>query len=651
MGSAVSLNNNLLRVTLLSGSAGTVVFPAGQAFNGIRVTNTAGVATLLTSVDIFQAEINFAGPSAISEDVEVCVGERATLSATPAEGTTLRWYDAPEGGTLLASGNSFTSAPLTTVGQTTFFIAVVRNDCEDPIRIPVRVQVNPAPQAADLTITGAGEFCLGETVILTPGLQEGSAFDPAATTFRWYRDAARTNEILDGQEVGGVRFALNAAGELRVDGLAAGDVSFFLSAVSASGCETPAGGLLVANVRVNADAGPPVANANQLFCAINMPTLADIAVSGIGLRFFATIDDLTELPLTTPLVDGATYFISQESAAGCESAQRTAVTVQVEAGMAPVANAVQEFCLTANATLADLVVSGRNVRFFDAPTGGTALPLSTPLVNGMRYFASAETTAGCESVERTEILVNLIDCVANLNLVLAANRTRITAGEDNTFTLEVSNTGNLATGPVRIESPLPPGTQLVNASAGGVVNAGVLVWEVPNIPIGESVFFTYVLGSNVDLPDGTVLANQARGIAATDPRSPVLSNLVNVIVDAAPRADLEVLKTPAAPRVLAGESITYTIRVRNIGNAAARNVLVTDALPAGTVFESASMGGTFAAGTVSWNIAEIAAGGEATLTLVLGIPANTAAGTVIRNVAVANSADDPDGPKENAPDP
>ncbi|WP_238531836.1 hypothetical protein [Nitritalea halalkaliphila] len=32
------------------------------------------------------------------------------------------------------------------------------------------------------------------------------------------------------------------------------------------------------------------------------------------------------------------------------------------------------------------------------------------------------------------------------------------------------------------------------------------------------------------------------------------------------------------------------------------------------------MGGTFAAGTVSWNIAEIAAGGEATLTLVYGSP-------------------------------
>ncbi|EIM71727.1 hypothetical protein A3SI_20282, partial [Nitritalea halalkaliphila LW7] len=168
---------------------------------------------------------------------------------------------------------------------------------------------------------------------------------------------------------------------------------------------------------------------------------------------------------------------------------------------------------------------------------------------------------------------------------------------------------------------------------------------------GETLSLNLVVRSADGLADGVVIVAQARGTAAADPRGEQLSNEVRVNVNALRVANLEVLKTPAAPRVLAGESITYTIRVRNIGNAAARNVLVTDALPAGTVFESASMGGTFAAGTVSWNIAEIAAGGEATLTLVLGIPANTAAGTVIRNVAVANSADDPDGPKENAPDP
>src|SRR3546814_8489230 len=58
----------------------------------------------------------------------------------------LRWYDAETGGNLLSSDNSFTTAPLMTVGQITYYIAVVRNGCEDTKRIPVVVTVTASPK-------------------------------------------------------------------------------------------------------------------------------------------------------------------------------------------------------------------------------------------------------------------------------------------------------------------------------------------------------------------------------------------------------------------------------------------------------------------------------------------------------------------------
>ncbi|MGY6558297.1 MAG: T9SS type B sorting domain-containing protein, partial [Nitritalea sp.] len=185
----------------------------------------------------------------------------------------------------------------------------------------------------------------------------------------------------------------------------------------------------------------------------------------------------------------------------------------------------------------------------------------------------------------------------------------------------------------------------------GVLNGLDVNWLLADVAAGETVTLNLVVRSADGLADGVEIVAQARGTAAADPRGEQLSNEVRVTVNALRVANLEVLKTPATVNVLAGESITYTIRVRNVGNAAARNVVVTDALPAGTVFESATAGGVFGGGTVTWNVAEIAAGGEVVLELVLGIPANTVAGTVIRNIAVADSPDDPDGPKENAPDP
>ncbi len=70
---------------------------------------------------------------------------------------------------------------------------------------------------------------------------------------------------------------------------------------------------------------------------------------------------------------------------------------------APTADATQSFC--SNATLADVVISGANLQWYDAAVGGNALVNTTTLVDGTTYYASQ--TAGGFTSTRTAVAITV----------------------------------------------------------------------------------------------------------------------------------------------------------------------------------------------------------------------------------------------------
>src|SRR6185436_6742463 len=82
-----------------------------------------------------------------------------------------------------------------------------------------------------------------------------------------------------------------------------------------------------------------------------------------------------------------------------------------------------------------------------------------------------------------------------------------------------------------------------------------------------------------------------------------------------PNVEIEVL----GPDVTATAEISYSVIYRNLGEGPALNLVVTDTLPAGATFVAASDGGTFAGGTVTWNVGDLPGqqGGSRTLTVAL----------------------------------
>lgn len=65
----------------------------------------------------------------------------------------------------------------------------------------------------------------------------------------------------------------------------------------------------------------------------------------------------------------------------------------------------QTFCIQQNATIDNIKITGQNIKWYTAQTAGTVLPNTTPLQNGLTYYAS-QTINGCES-DRVPVTTNI----------------------------------------------------------------------------------------------------------------------------------------------------------------------------------------------------------------------------------------------------
>lgn len=91
---------------------------------------------------------------------------------------------------------------------------------------------------------------------------------------------------------------------------------------NASGCESGKKEILV----TLSDPNPPTGNALQDFCSASNPTLKNMSITGTDIKWFDQIG--TQIPETTPLVDGTTYYASQ-TINSCESTQKLAIKANV----------------------------------------------------------------------------------------------------------------------------------------------------------------------------------------------------------------------------------------------------------------------------------------------------------------------------------
>ncbi|MBP1672321.1 MAG: C-terminal target protein [Bacteroidetes bacterium] len=127
----------------------------------------------------------------------------------------------------------------------------------------------------------------------------------------------------------------------------------------------------------------PTGAAQQSFCEGN--TLADLVVTGAGIKWYSSATSTTVLPSTTPLVNGSIYYATQ-TVAGLESIERLAVTANLT---------VIDVSLIVNGTLMTAVNTSGTYQWVDCNNNFEPLPFAT------QQFHNA-TVTGSYAVEITQ---------------------------------------------------------------------------------------------------------------------------------------------------------------------------------------------------------------------------------------------------------
>ncbi len=232
---------------------------------------------------------------------------------------------------------------------------------------------------------------------------------------------------------------------------------------------------------------------------------------------------------------------------------------------------------------------------------------------------------------------------ADLAVVKTDSPDPVRAGEQLTWTLEVSNNGPSDATGVTVTDVLPAGVSVVSADPACTESSGTVTCTTATLADGDSVTFHIVV--TVDPGTTGALGNTATVTAdQTDPVPDNDSDSEDTTVTTL--ADLAVIKTGPAT-VARGSDLDETIMVTNTGPSDAVNVVLSDPTPGGLVFVAAAAP---CVGGFPCALSDLPAGGSVSLTVTYHVPADYAGADPILNTASVSS-DTPDPrPEDNADD-
>ncbi|MCZ4245230.1 putative Ig domain-containing protein [Pedobacter punctiformis] len=309
------LNSSLLDLKLLSGNRFVATLLAGGTYDRVEVRFGALISAI-SSLDIYGAQVIYPNPTITAGNQTICSGSTATLTATANGGTTLNWYSAATGGTLLGTGETFTTPALT--ATTTYYIEVLKGTCANATRVPVTVTVTPVLTAPVLApIAGA---CQGSAATLSVSNPD------AAITYRWYDAAAAGNLVFTGAVF--TTPVLTANTTYYVEALQGNCTSATRTAAAVT--VTPRPALPVVTVSAS------TVSAGQTAILTAGPSDPNVSFKWYTSANATSAVYTGDTYVTPPLTASTTYYVeSVSNTSGCVSASRVQVTITVDGGGSP----------------------------------------------------------------------------------------------------------------------------------------------------------------------------------------------------------------------------------------------------------------------------------------------------------------------------
>ena len=380
-----------------------------------------------------------------------------------------------------------------------------------------------------------------------------------------------------------------------------------------------------------------ITNTASASSTISDPNNANNSASAATL-----VDPSADLSLTKgdspdPVLQGSelTYNLTVANA-GPSSATSVVVTDTLPSGVTYNSGlASQGSCVNSSGTVScslGTIASGANATIQIKVT-----PPATGQITNQASVASAVSDPS--AANNTAGAVTNVDPIADLSLTKSDSPDPVASGQPLTYTLGIQNSGPSSAADVTVTDTLPGGVTYnsANPSQGTCSQAsGTVTCNLGSLANGASASVEIVVTPSA----GGSITNQA-SVSATTADPALVNNAASAVTTVDPVADLALTKSDSPDPVLSGDQLTYDLDVHNDGPASATGVSLTDALPTGVTFVSATpaQGSCLLSGSnVICALGTIANG--ATVNVEIKVDAG-APGTVTNNATVLSTATDP----------
>lgn len=401
--------------------------------------------------------------------------------------------------------------------------------------------------------------------------------------------------------------------------------------------------LTIAGTLASAYASPGITNAATLVS--DTPNPGDTGASVVTPVIVEADLEVVKRTVTDPVVAGAPVVWEVDvTNIGSSDAAEVVLTDTLPFEVVP-GSAVFTVDPAAAATCDD---NAGTCDFGTIPAGTTTATVTVTAT------VAADTSAGVDLVNDVAVATATADAdpdndeasstatvtaVADIDITKRAVTDPLVAGDEATWEIEVTNTGPSDAQDV-VVTDTPPTSLTAAVAESTEADCVALVCTVPTLAAGSTVLVTVSGTLAADAADGSTVTNTATVTSPTDPDpDPITAEAVGTMTTS---ADLRVAKeTITAP--VAGESVVWLVTVTNDGPSDARDVVVTESVPAevdDAVFDPSA--GTCTTDGVC-TIDPLAAGASATIEVTADVPADLPDGTTLTNdVAVASATADPD---------